>query len=469
MTERIPNLRDILETGYEAWEKAAPAELRVAEICGAARADLPENKLLRADNLGVMKSCARDGQAGAFDLIYADPPFFSRSNYGADIKLKSASGNTLPALRRDAYNDAWDDDPEAYLRMLVPRFFGFRELLSRTGCLWVHLDWHAVHCVKILLDAIFGEENLVNEVIWNYKSGGVSRRRFARKHDTLLFYAKTKEYYFKPQKEKSYNRGLKPYRFKGVKEYRDEVGWYTLVNMKDVWQLDMVGRTSAERTGYATQKPEALIARILESCTREGDLCADFFAGSGTLAAAAERMGRRWLLCDSGRFAAINAQKRMLNLGAAFSVLTGAGGGANGSEASGGGGSGEAVAGEAGDFEAECRAERTVDPGKTRVTLRLLRCGLPAGSAVPVDARNLPLVEAALREDPLLLVDYWSADFSYDGELFRPRICLCRDAGGIVDRCESLLQGEPRVAVRVVDIFGNESFRKVESTAFERF
>ncbi|MDR2087829.1 MAG: site-specific DNA-methyltransferase [Clostridiales Family XIII bacterium] len=446
MKECIPNLRDILETGRKTWENAAPAELRTAEICGAARSCLPENRLLRADNLGVMKSCALNGQSGAFDLIYADPPFFSRMNYGAEIKLKSAGGTTLPALRREAYSDAWDGGPEAYLRMLVPRFFGFRELLSQTGCLWVHLDWHAVHYVKILLDAIFGEENLINEVIWTYKSGGVSRRRFARKHDTLLFYAKTKNYYFKPQQEKSYNRGLKPYRFKGVKEYRDEQGWYTLVNMKDVWQLDMVGRTSAERTGYATQKPEALIARILESCTREGDLCADFFGGSGTLAAAAERMGRRWLLCDSGRLAAINAQKRMLGLGAAFSVLADAGADADGAGP--------------GDFEAECRAERTADPSKTRVTLRLLRYGLPAGSALPVDARRRPLVEDALRSDPLLLVDYWSVDFNCDGERFRPRICLCRDAGGIEDRCESLIEGEPRVAVRVVDIFGNENFKE---------
>jgi DNA modification methylase len=443
------NLLDILDEGYRAWETAAPATLRAAEFCGARRADgaaadAPENRLFCADNLGVMKALARDGRAGAFDLIYIDPPFFSRTNYEAEIKLESRDGKKIPALRQAAYSDAWDGDPDAYLRMLVPRFFGFRELLSRTGCLWVHLDWHAVHYVKILLDAIFGEENFINEVIWNYKSGGVSRRRFARKHDTLLFYANTKEYYFKPQQEKSYNRGLKPYRFKGVKEYRDETGWYTLVNMKDVWQIDMVGRTSAERTGYVTQKPEALIARILESCTEKGALCADFFGGSGTLAAAAERMGRRWLLCDSGRLAAINAQKRMICLGAAFAVLTDAE---------------ESAA--AGDFDAECRAERTIDPDRTRFVLKLLRYRLPAGVAAPVEEKYLPLVEEALRADSLRLVDYWSVDFRYDGTSFRPQICLCRDNGGIADRCERLLGGDVRIAIRVVDIFGNERFREL--------
>jgi DNA modification methylase len=444
----IPNFSEILAAGSRAWEEAVPARLRTAERIGANRGETARNRLIMADNLGVMKSCAAEGEAGVFDLIYIDPPFFSRMNYGAEIKLKSESGKTIPALRGTAYSDAWGGDIEAYLHMLAPRFFGFRELLSRTGCLWVHLDWHAVHYVKILLDAIFGAENLVNEVIWNYKSGGVSRRRFARKHDTLLFYAKTKEYRFNPQKEKSYNRGLKPYRFKGVKEYRDETGWYTLVNMKDVWQLDMVGRTSAERTGYATQKPEALLARILESCTGEGDLCADFFGGSGTLAAAAERMGRRWLLCDSGRLAAINAQKRMIGLGAAFAVSTEAEGEGNGA----------AVC----DFDAECRAERTIDPEKTCVTLRLLRYGLSERAVLPVDEKHRSVVEDALQRDSLSLVDYWSADFRYDGQTFKPQLTLCRDAGGIADRCECLLADPGRVAVRVVDIFGNASFLELD-------
>jgi DNA modification methylase len=453
----ISKFPDILEAGRRAWEEAAPAAFRVTELCGAEGGDLPQNSLLRADNLGAVKCCAQRGQTGAFDLIYADPPFFSRANYGAEIKLKSADGRTLPALRQAAYSDAWGGNMESYLRMLVPRFFGMRELLSRRGCLWVHLDHHAVHYVKILLDAIFGGENFVNEVIWHYKSGGVSKRRFARKHDSLLFYAKTKEYYFKAQQEKSYNRGLKPYRFKGVKEYRDEMGWYTLVNMKDVWQIDMVGRTSAERTGYVTQKPEALLARILESCTEEGALCADFFGGAGTLAAAAERMGRRWLLCDSGRLAAINAQKRMLGLGAAFTVLTETAGAGDGDA-----GDGDATGAAAGDFDAECRTERTIDPGKARCVLKLLRCRLPAGAA-PVEEKYLPLLEEALRADPLRLVDYWSVDFRYDGKLFRPQICLCRDNSGIADRCEHLLHGNPRVAVRVVDIFGNERFRELET------
>ena len=161
--------------------------------------------------------------------------------------------------------------------MLASRLLLMRELLSDDGVLCLHLDWHASHYARVLLDEIFGSENFVNEIIWNYKSGGSTNKRFSRKHDNILIYSRTKKFKFRPQKEKSYNRGFKPYRFKGVEEFQDDIGWYTMVNMKDVWSIDMVGRTSAERTGYATQKPKQLINRIIEAFTDEGDIVADVF------------------------------------------------------------------------------------------------------------------------------------------------------------------------------------------------
>jgi hypothetical protein len=135
-----------------------------------------------------------------------------------------------PTIKPMAYDDHWKTGMEEYLKMLCVRFFLIKDLLSDEGCFWVHLDWHVVHYVKILLDEIFGEDNFVNEIIWNYKSGGTGKRNFSRKHDTLLFYSKSKKYYFNPLQEKSYNRGFKPYRFKGVQEYEDELGWYTEFN-----------------------------------------------------------------------------------------------------------------------------------------------------------------------------------------------------------------------------------------------
>lgn len=155
-------------------------------------------------------------------------------------------------VKQFAYNDVWESGIAEYLKMFCVRAFFMRELLAEEGAIWVHLDWHAVHYVKMFMDEIFGKENFINEIIWTYKSGGSTRRSFARKHDNILFYGKSKNYYFVPKKEKSYNRGLRPYRFKNIREFKDDIGWYTMVNRKDVWHIDMVGRTSKERTGYAT-------------------------------------------------------------------------------------------------------------------------------------------------------------------------------------------------------------------------
>jgi site-specific DNA-methyltransferase (adenine-specific) len=187
--------------------------------------------------------------------------------------------------------------------------------------MWVHLDWHSSHYIKLVLDELMGAGNFVNEIIWCYKSGGSGKRHFARKHDTILVYSKTKSYHIDVPQEKSYNREYKAYRFKGVKEYQDEKGWYTLVNMKDVWSIDMVGRTSAERTGYATQKPLELARRIIEASTEEGDLVGDFFCGSGSVLEAAYSLGRKFAGCDSEELAAAMSRKRLKKAGAEFRFL----------------------------------------------------------------------------------------------------------------------------------------------------
>ncbi|MEG0919435.1 MAG: site-specific DNA-methyltransferase [Anaerovoracaceae bacterium] len=230
-------------------------------------------------------------------LFYVDPPFFSKANYAASFSVDGKS------VKFAAYDDRWDSNMEEYLTVLCTQVRLMKDLLKKEGCFFIHLDWHVVHYVKVLLDEIFGQENFRNEIIWQYKSGGASKKTFSRKHDTILFYSKSDEYVFNVCKEKSYNRGLKPYRFKGVDEFEDNVGWYTLVNQKDVWSIDMVGRTSSERTGYATQKPEELVKRIVLAGSNEGDICADFFSGSGTLAAVAAKNNRKFICCDSGSMA----------------------------------------------------------------------------------------------------------------------------------------------------------------------
>ena len=265
---------------------------------------LPTDIIVCADNLEFLTS--HDLTAGnRADFIYVDPPFFSGTEYKARIAKDGKVEN--PA----AYSDRWDSFGD-YLRHLAVRLMLMRDLMKDSATIAVHLDTRAVHYVKILMDEIFGAERFVNELIWSYKSGGAGSRSFAKKHDTILLYAKTAKYYFEPQRERSYNRGGKPYRFKGVEEFADEEGrWYTMVKRKDVFYVDMVGRTSAERTGYATQKPEKLMEILISSCCPEGGLCADFYCGSGTLGVAAKKLGRHYLLCDVSPLAAEIAEKRL--------------------------------------------------------------------------------------------------------------------------------------------------------------
>ncbi len=315
LTKAYEDGKALYEQSFEGY---TPGRFKKTEEYG----NDPANTICRGDNLEYMIYLLKEkDMAEKLQLIYIDPPFFSSGKYQASVRLESEVMGNSSLMKIEAYDDQWSQGMIQYLTMLTARLFAMKELLSERGCIWMHLDWHGVYYVKVILDQIFGESNFINEVIWTYKSGGSSKRSFAKKHDTLLVYGKSKKYKFNPLTEKSYNRGLKPYRFKGVEEFCDEVGWYTMVNMKDVWSIDMVGRTSAERTGYATQKPEKLMERIIASCTDEGDLCADFFAGSGTVGAVAERMGRRWIMCDEGDLSITGQIHRLGTMKSSFSVV----------------------------------------------------------------------------------------------------------------------------------------------------
>ena len=269
-----------------------------------------ESELALGDNVNYMLWLIANGYSGKFNLIYIDPPFFTKAKYNATVSVHDASG-TARKIHHLAYDDTFDRNLEFYIENMTLRLLLMKELLADDGLVWVHLDWHSSHYVKLLMDELLGEKNFVNEIIWNYKSGGSGKKHFSKKHDSILVYSKTGKYYINVPEEKSYNRGFKPYNFKGVKEYQDENGWYTLVNMKDVWNIDMVGRTSKERTGYATQKPLELMRRIISSSSKEGDLVGDFFCGSGSFVEAAETMGRKWVGCDNEELATAMAKKRL--------------------------------------------------------------------------------------------------------------------------------------------------------------
>ena len=280
------------------------------------------NRLIYGDNLLAIQallagdpSTGLPSLRGKVDLIYIDPPFDSKADYRTKINLPGVDLEQKPTvIEQFAYADTWKDGTVSYLKMLYPRLVLMRELLSEKGSIYVHIDWHVGHYVKILLDEIFGKQNLVNEVVWCYKSGGAGDSGYAKKHDLLLFYRKNDTFTFNASKEKSYMGIGYSTGNKNVKLYDDNDGKgpYTLVNVKDWWtDIGMIA-TSKGRL-YATQKPEALLERIIKASSNEGDLVCDFFGGSGTTAAVAERLGRRWITTDIGKPATLVMRKRFID------------------------------------------------------------------------------------------------------------------------------------------------------------
>jgi site-specific DNA-methyltransferase (adenine-specific) len=394
------------------------------------------NALTLGDNLEYMKWLAANGYAGKFKLIYVDPPFFTKAKYDATVSFRDAGGKAHK-IRHLAYDDMFERDLENYIMNMTARLILMKELLADDGTLWVHLDWHSSHYIKVILDEIFGVRNFVNEIVWKYKSGGTGKRHFSRKHDSILVYGKTSRYYLNVPQERSYNRGLKPYRFKGVKEYRDEYGWYTMVNMKDVWSIDMVGRTSAERTGYATQKPVALMERVIEASTVEGDLCADFFCGSGSFLAAAEKSGRRWIGCDSEEIAVSMAKKRMDGLSASYVYYT---------DGQSEPGSGYALF--------ECLSAEELETGKKLLTYALTSFvpDIDYGHIANKDKETVQSIESS---DPLELIDYIMIDpDAGESDIFNAELSVDEGFGEI----KFISHGQPSFIV--VDVFGKEYYAK---------
>lgn len=302
------------------------------DISGLWRGELPNytlngqwmNRLIYGENLLTMQALLVGDEAtglpslrGKVDLIYIDPPFDSKADYRTKINLPGIEIEQKPTvLEQAAYSDTWKDGTVSYLKMIYPRLLLMRELLSEKGSIYVHIDWHVGAYVRVLMDDIFGKNNLVNEVIWGYKSGGAGEKGYAKKHDTLLMYKKSADFLFNVQKEKSYMGLGYSTGNKNVVLYDDNDGRgpYTLVNVKD-WWIDIGMIATSKGRLYATQKPEALLERIIKASSNEGDLVCDFFGGSGTTAAVAERLGRRWITCDIGKPASLIMRKRFIDQG----------------------------------------------------------------------------------------------------------------------------------------------------------
>lgn len=312
------------------------------------------NRLIYGDNLLAMAALLAGDEhtpslRGKIDLIYIDPPFDSKADYRTKVVLPDVELEQRPTVfEQFAYSDMWHNGTASYLEMITPRLILMRELLSDTGSIYVHLDWHVGHYVKIVMDEIFGKENFLNNVVWCYSTRQFSKRYWNRKHDDIMLYSKNLDkHVFNWEVEGV----LEDYSESTIKKYKlkDENGYYRLcgrgisgspiksakdVDQKweithphlvvrdylgkgfaphDYWKIDIVNQVAKERTSYSTQKPEKLLERIIKASSNENSLIADFNGGSGTTAAVAERLGRRWITSDIGKPACMIMRKRLID------------------------------------------------------------------------------------------------------------------------------------------------------------
>ena len=275
----------------------------------------PTDNLYLGDNLRVMAALLPEFE-NRIDLVYADPPFFSNKSYPARIGRGEDSRHPLDWQLVEGYGDHWED-LDAYLDFLYPRLALMVRLLSPNGSLYLHLDWHASAYARLLLDELIGHERLMNEIIWTYHGPSPIRRAFNRKHDTILAYTKANDFTF------NVDAVRQPYHPNTVKTFASssKAGFGKVPDLErgkvpeDWWYFPVVARLHNERTGYPTQKPQALLERILLASSNPGDLVADFFCGSGTFPLVASMHGRRFLACD-GTWRAIHTTRARLTISA---------------------------------------------------------------------------------------------------------------------------------------------------------
>ncbi len=286
-----------------------------------------QNLLIWGENRAIMNSLLKKYK-NKISLIYIDPPFRT----GGDFNLKIQIGEDGKFVDEIAYEDKWDKGVDSYLSFIQERLILMREFLSNTGSIYVHLDWHTSHYVKLIMDEIFGIDNFRNEIVWAYPAASAKTRKFfIRAYDTILFYTKTDDYIFNddPNIYMEYSDRVKNalkrdehgvFYYRGGshdgkklsrKVYVEQEGTFP----RDVWNdIPYIRANANEYQGFSTQKPERLLKRIILASTNKKDLIADFFCGSGTTLSVAEKLGRRWIGCDTNYTAIHISKKRILSI-----------------------------------------------------------------------------------------------------------------------------------------------------------
>ncbi len=373
---------------------------------------LLQDRLIYGDNLAIMSALLPEFE-GRIPLIYADPPFFTNRRFPARIGRGEDSRRPQEWKLADGYPDNWEDI-DSYLDMLYPRLALMHRLLAPTGTLYLHLDWHANHYARLLLDEIFGPEQLLNEIVWAYHGPSPIRSAFNRKHDIILAYTKSKKYTFNVDDVRE------PYNPNTVKTFESspKAGFGKVPNLErgkvpeDWWYFPVVARLHNERTGYPTQKPEALLERIIMASSNPGEFVADFFCGSGTTPTVAARLGRRFIASDVTWRAVHTTRARL-------------------------------VAQAIGPFRLQ-REGRQPD--------------LQDSYGDPEFNPTLSEGRVILPEEQAQRLEYWEVDPAWDGQIFRSRSQAVRPHGKGVIACQISLPGETqgRVCIRLTTFDGKQ-------------
>jgi DNA modification methylase len=374
--------------------------------------DQPRNRLIQGDNLAVMRSLLPEFE-GKIDLIYADPPFFTNRKFHARIGRGEDSRKPEQWKLAEGYHDNWEG-LDAYLQFLYERLALMTRLLAPNGTLYLHLDWHADAYARLLLDELLGSESLLNEIIWTYHGPSPIRTAFNRKHDTILACVKGPNYTFNADAVRE------PYNPSTVKTFAasPKAGFGKVPNLargkvpEDWWYFPVVARLHSERTGYPTQKPEALLERIILASSNPGDLVADFFCGSGTTPLVAAHAGRRFLAADETFRAIHTTRKRLAATDASFTL------------------------------------ERASAPSMHFASTTIRRA-----SEKTFDLR---LSDESIRLGNSADVDYWEVDPDWHGKIFLSADQAARPARRGEIRSELKIKVGHRVCVRLVTVKGQQ-------------
>ena len=277
-----------------------------------------KNRLIWGDNKYIMSSLLEEF-VGEIDLMYIDPPFATGADFSIDIEIgENIEATKEPSvIEEHAYRDTWGKGLQSYLQMMYDRLVLMKDLLADHASIYVHLDWRVVHYLRAIMDEVFGSERFEREIIWRigWVSGYKTQaRNWIRNHDSILFYTMNDNFKF--------NKTYIPYEEGYTRRGDDKPPEGEGIPIEDVWNVHpeeglhsiQIMSFSREKTGYTTQKSEALLHRVIEASSAPGDLVADFFCGSGTTGVVAEKLGRRWLMSDLSKYAIHTTRKRLLDI-----------------------------------------------------------------------------------------------------------------------------------------------------------